>query len=63
VRYPTTSCLLHLQVTRRRESAAKTPAVIEISSSEDDDQGATARPSPAKCAHSHSKQPPDLTAV
>ena len=46
--------LLHLPPTRRMVSAAKIPEVIEISSSEDDDEGATARPRPAKCVHTHS---------
>ena len=46
--------LLHLRAARRRESVAKTPVVIEISSSEDDDHGATVRTTPARCVYGHS---------
>ena len=53
MRYPITIRLLCLRVTCRREAAAKVLAVIEISSSEDDDQRAAARPSPAKCVYIH----------
>ena len=52
-----TFLLLYLRATRRIESAAKTPTVIEISSSEDDDHGATARQSPARCVCSRSNGP------
>ena len=54
VRYSIASCPPHSRTTRRRGSTIETrPTVIEISSSEDDDSGVTARPIPAKCAYRH----------
>ena len=57
MRHSFTFRLPHLRMTRRRKPTANMPAVIEISSSEDDDQRAAARPSLAKCAYSQSNGP------
>lgn len=45
--------LMYLRAAGRRESAVKTLVVIEISSSEDDDHGATS----ARCVYSHTNGP------